>query len=133
MIRVDLPCAPCNRIRLPPARCTGHIPDCLALITPDRVLVITTAALAEETRKQLPMLKPEHVIAEMTYEHPTYTAASVAAQTRLAELNTDRLAFAGAYFGWGFHEDGCRAGYEAADAIGEWAAGIAGNDVEQAA
>jgi ADP-heptose:LPS heptosyltransferase len=37
VIRVDLPCAPCNRIRLPPARCTGHIPDCLALVTPDRV------------------------------------------------------------------------------------------------
>ena len=34
------------------------------LIPPDRVLVITTAALAEETRKQLPALKPEHVIAE---------------------------------------------------------------------
>lgn len=34
------------------------------LIAPERVLVITTAALAEETRKQLPMLKPEHVIAE---------------------------------------------------------------------
>ena len=34
------------------------------LISPDHVLVITTAALAEETRKQLPMLKPEHVIAE---------------------------------------------------------------------
>ena len=34
------------------------------LISPERVLVITTAALAEETRKQLPMLKPEHVIAE---------------------------------------------------------------------
>ena len=33
-------------------------------IPPERVLVITTAALAEETRKQLPMLKPEHVIAE---------------------------------------------------------------------
>jgi ADP-heptose:LPS heptosyltransferase len=38
VIRVDLPCAPCNRIRLPPARCTGVIPDCLALVTPDRVL-----------------------------------------------------------------------------------------------
>lgn len=38
VVRVDLPCAPCNRIRLPPARCTGHVPDCLALITPDRVL-----------------------------------------------------------------------------------------------
>jgi ADP-heptose:LPS heptosyltransferase len=37
VVRVDLPCAPCNRIRLPPARCTGVIPDCLALITADRV------------------------------------------------------------------------------------------------
>ncbi len=62
--------------------------------------------------------EPEHVIARMTYEHPTYTAASVAAQARLAELNSDRLAFAGAYFGWGFHEDGCRSGVEAARALG---------------
>ena len=34
------------------------------LIPAERVLVITTAAQAEETRRQLPMLKPEHVIAE---------------------------------------------------------------------
>jgi mannose-1-phosphate guanylyltransferase len=34
------------------------------LIPAERVLVITTAALAEETRRQLPMLKAEHVIAE---------------------------------------------------------------------
>ncbi|HEU4513853.1 MAG TPA: FAD-dependent oxidoreductase [Nocardioidaceae bacterium] len=61
---------------------------------------------------------PEHVIATMTYEHPTYTAESVAAQSRLAALNTDRLAFAGAYHGWGFHEDGCRAGVAAAEALG---------------
>ena len=33
-------------------------------IPPERVVIITTAALAEETRKQLPMVKPEHVIAE---------------------------------------------------------------------
>ena len=37
VVRIDLPCAPCNRIRLPPARCTGVIPDCLALIPADRV------------------------------------------------------------------------------------------------
>ena len=37
VVRVDLPCAPCNRIRLPPARCTGHTPDCLAGISVDRV------------------------------------------------------------------------------------------------
>ncbi|MBA3684218.1 MAG: NTP transferase domain-containing protein [Planctomycetes bacterium] len=34
------------------------------LVPPDRVLVITTAALAEETRRQLPMVRPEHVVAE---------------------------------------------------------------------
>lgn len=32
VVRVDLPCSPCNRIRQPPARCTGHTPDCLAQI-----------------------------------------------------------------------------------------------------
>ena len=54
----------------------------------------------------------------MTYLHPTYTAASVAAQRELASLNTDRVAFAGAYHGWGFHEDGCRSGVAAAESLG---------------
>jgi predicted NAD/FAD-binding protein len=61
---------------------------------------------------------PSDVIATMTYLHPTYTSASVAAQNRLAGLNSDRLAFAGAYHGWGFHEDGCRSGVAAAEALG---------------
>jgi ADP-heptose:LPS heptosyltransferase len=43
VVRIDLPCAPCNRIRMPPARCVGHTPDCLALVTADDV---TQAALA---------------------------------------------------------------------------------------
>ena len=30
IVRIDLPCSPCNRIRLPPLRCQGHTPDCLA-------------------------------------------------------------------------------------------------------
>jgi ADP-heptose:LPS heptosyltransferase len=29
IVRIDLPCAPCNRVRLPPERCRGHVPDCL--------------------------------------------------------------------------------------------------------
>ncbi|HEX6876911.1 MAG TPA: FAD-dependent oxidoreductase [Nocardioidaceae bacterium] len=61
---------------------------------------------------------PHDVVATMTYRHPTYTAESVAAQSRLASLNSDRLAFAGAYHGWGFHEDGCRSGVAAAEALG---------------
>ena len=58
------------------------------------------------------------VIATMTYLHPTYTSASVAAQKRLASLNDGRIAFAGAYQGWGFHEDGCRSGVAAAESLG---------------
>jgi predicted NAD/FAD-binding protein len=54
----------------------------------------------------------------MTYLHPTYTAESVAAQPRLGSLSSERLAFAGAYHGWGFHEDGCRSGVAAAAALG---------------
>jgi heptosyltransferase-2 len=37
IVRIDLPCSPCNRIRNPPARCVGHTPDCLALIGVDLV------------------------------------------------------------------------------------------------
>jgi predicted NAD/FAD-binding protein len=58
------------------------------------------------------------VIATMHYEHPIYTPESVAAGRRLSELNDGTLAFAGAYHGWGFHEDGCAAGVRAAAALG---------------
>jgi predicted NAD/FAD-binding protein len=61
------------------------------------------------------------VIARMSYEHPVYTPESLAAQRRLPQLNDGPLAFAGAYHGWGFHEDGCAAGVRAAAALGvEW-------------
>jgi predicted NAD/FAD-binding protein len=61
---------------------------------------------------------PSTVIARMDYEHPAYTPASVAAQRRLPELDDGRLAFAGAYHGWGFHEDGCASGVRAAASLG---------------
>ncbi|MCW2509749.1 MAG: Amine oxidase [Modestobacter sp.] len=54
----------------------------------------------------------------MVYEHPLYTPESVAAQRLLPELNTGRTAFAGAWQGWGFHEDGCAAGVRAAESFG---------------
>ena len=38
IVRIDLPCSPCNRIRRPPARCVGHTPDCLSGIDVARVL-----------------------------------------------------------------------------------------------
>jgi predicted NAD/FAD-binding protein len=63
-------------------------------------------------------LDPDRIISRMDYAHPAYTPASVAAQRCLPELNTPVTAFAGAYHGWGFHEDGCRAGVRAAHALG---------------
>ena len=64
------------------------------------------------------LLDPRSVVAAMDYEHPVYTAEMVRAQSRLASLATDRTVYAGAYHGWGFHEDGCRSGVEAARHFG---------------
>ncbi len=63
-------------------------------------------------------IDPALVIDRMDYEHPVYTMSSVAARSRLPELNDRVVAYAGAYHGWGFHEDGCRSGAEAAACLG---------------
>lgn len=64
------------------------------------------------------LVDPATVIARRDYAHPLYTPSSVAAQRRLPEIDSDRLAFAGAYHGWGFHEDGARSGLRAAERLG---------------
>jgi predicted NAD/FAD-binding protein len=64
------------------------------------------------------MIDETTVIEQMAYEHPIYTASSLAAQRRLPDLSRDRIAFAGAYHGWGFHEDGCQSGVRAATRLG---------------
>jgi ADP-heptose:LPS heptosyltransferase len=45
VVRIDLPCAPCNRIRLPPARCVGHQPDCLAGVSAEAVYAAAASVL----------------------------------------------------------------------------------------
>jgi predicted NAD/FAD-binding protein len=67
------------------------------------------------------LVDPASVIAEMTYSHPLYTPESVAAQDKLSTLDDDRVVFAGAYHGWGFHEDGAASGLAAARHLGaDW-------------
>lgn len=67
------------------------------------------------------LIDPATVLAEMTYSHPLYTPESVAAQTLLPTLDDDRVVFAGAYHGWGFHEDGAASGLRAARRLGaDW-------------
>ena len=64
------------------------------------------------------LVDPATVIDRMEYEHPLYTPESVAAQRRLPEIDSDRVVFAGAYHGWGFHEDGARSGLAAVERLG---------------
>jgi predicted NAD/FAD-binding protein len=64
-------------------------------------------------------IHPDKVLRTMRYHHPVYTHASVAAQKRKAEIQGVRRSwFAGAYWGWGFHEDGMRSAVEVAAAHG---------------
>ena len=48
------------------------------------------------------------IIATFDYAHPTFTGAGVAAQARWSEISgrDRRTRYCGAYWGWGFHEDG---------------------------
>ncbi len=64
------------------------------------------------------LVDPAKVIERMEYEHPLYNPTSVAAQGRLAGIATERISFAGAYHGWGFHEDGARSGLRAVERLG---------------
>lgn len=68
---------------------------------------------------------PAAVIDTMVYEHPQYTPVFRAAQQRLPELGDQRLVFAGAYHGWGFHEDGALSGVVAAERLGgRWTSSV---------
>jgi predicted NAD/FAD-binding protein len=62
-----------------------------------------------------PRTRPSNVLHEVTFQHPQLDAAALAAQGQLAELGRrQRTYYAGAHAGFGFHEDGMRAGIAAA-------------------
>jgi ADP-heptose:LPS heptosyltransferase len=49
ILRIDLPCSPCGRVRLPPVRCRGRVPECLDGISADAVVAAATALLEPPT------------------------------------------------------------------------------------
>jgi predicted NAD/FAD-binding protein len=68
-----------------------------------------------------PSIEPreELVFGEWSFEHPQFDAAAISAQSRLDEVQGVRNTwYAGAWTGYGFHEDGLRSGLDAAQALG---------------
>lgn len=70
-------------------------------------------------------LNPPHepkagtVFGEWSYEHPQFDAAALEGQRKLSLIQgQNHTYFAGAWTGYGFHEDGLRSGLEAASALG---------------
>jgi predicted NAD/FAD-binding protein len=53
-------------------------------------------------------IDPDRVLRTIPYAHPVFTSGGVAAQRRHHEISGHhrRTHYAGAYWGWGFHEDG---------------------------
>lgn len=63
-------------------------------------------------------IDPAKILRRMSYAHPVYDAAMVAAQQRRPEIQGRRRTwFAGAYWGWGFHEDGIRSATQVVEAM----------------
>jgi uncharacterized protein len=65
-------------------------------------------------------IDPAKIIRRISYSHPVYTPAGVAAQSQHASISAlaNRTHYCGAYWGWGFHEDGVLSALRACEPFG---------------
>jgi predicted NAD/FAD-binding protein len=64
-------------------------------------------------------IDPARIVKTIQYAHPVYTAQGAAAQRRHDEISgRGRTHFCGAYWGWGFHEDGVASATRVAERLG---------------
>ncbi len=83
----------------------------LQSLTADREFCVTLNRTGE--------IDPSKVIKTIDYAHPVFTGAGIRAQRRLHEISGhNRTHFAGAYWGWGFHEDGVVSALRVAERFG---------------
>ncbi|HET7589176.1 MAG TPA: FAD-dependent oxidoreductase [Solirubrobacterales bacterium] len=72
------------------------------------------------TLNRTAQIDPARIIRMVAYDHPVYTKQGVAARARWSEISGGerRTRYCGAYWGWGFHEDGVVSAQRACDEIG---------------
>ena len=64
-------------------------------------------------------IDPATILGEYDYDHPVFDQGAVAAQERHAEISgADRIHYAGAWWRYGFHEDGVWSAVRVAEALG---------------
>ncbi len=81
-----------------------------SLVSPRRYLVTLNRTAA---------IDPAKVIRRIDYAHPVFTKRGIAAQRRWGEISgADRVHYCGAYWRWGFHEDGAWSALRVAAALG---------------
>ncbi|MCW2958188.1 MAG: FAD-dependent oxidoreductase, partial [Solirubrobacterales bacterium] len=72
-------------------------------------------------------IDPDKIIEVVRYAHPVFTHEGIAAQARHGEISgVDRIHYAGAYWRWGFHEDGVVSALNALEQRGRHARAKAG-------
>ena len=63
-------------------------------------------------------ISPSHILGQFHYAHPVFDLKAIEAQRRMAALQGQQHTwFAGAWMGYGFHEDGFQAGRAAAQGV----------------
>ncbi len=93
----------------------------------DRTYLVTLNMSAE--------IDPDKIVRVIDYAHPIYTVEGTAAQARWHEVSgVDRIHLCGAYWRWGFHEDGAWSALRVSEALGGRGPGLgASRPVEPAA
>lgn len=67
---------------------------------------------------QTDRIDPDRILVKRQYAHPVFTPQAIAAQDRWEDINgLRRTWFCGAWWGWGFHEDGARSAQRVIDSI----------------
>jgi len=77
------------------------------------------------TLNRTDLVDPAKIVEVIDYAHPVFTPEGVAAQARHGEISgVNRTHYCGAYWGWGFHEDGVVSAERAVELVGATAAAL---------